>query len=338
VSPAGGAEGGAPSEKRGMMGTIDYSDWEPMAREVEAEEAAAFKAQCDAGVDADLARAAIQNVEAKRRAREQREERVAELEAEAAARTARQRSGGPGPHDAFVRRVLAASGPKRAPKTLAPRPKGAATGAAALALAEGARIDGNTAMALGQHRRAFWSYTDGVDAIKREADADGSQRTVRIALYGNRAQASLHLGFHGGAARDAATALAEDPANLKCWHRLAAASCAVGDADLALEACLRGLAVDASHRPLRKLEIKATRLKRELAEAAASAAAPSRAPTPPAAAAPAPPAPPTPPPAPPAAAPSPTSVDDDLSETEKLVAALALPRADAAPPPVEASA
>ena len=97
-----------------------------------------------------------------------------------------------------------------------------------MAEAEKARKDGNTAIALGNYRRAFWRYADGLKAI-RYADDDEEASSLRATLYANRAQAGLHLGFHQAACRDAAASLVEDPSRLKCWHRLGTALFNTGD-------------------------------------------------------------------------------------------------------------
>ena len=81
-----------------------------------------------------------------------------------------------------------------------------------MAEAEKARKDGNTAIALGNYRRAFWRYADGLKAI-RYADDDEEASSLRATLYANRAQAGLHLGFHQAACRDAAASLVEDPSS-----------------------------------------------------------------------------------------------------------------------------
>ena len=71
---------------------------------------------------------------------------------------------GAGPHDAFVRAVI-----KGEDVQIARVPKKNPT--VDMAEAEKARKDGNTAIALGNYRRAFWRYADGLKAI-RYADDD----------------------------------------------------------------------------------------------------------------------------------------------------------------------
>ena len=76
----------------------------------------------------------------------------------------------------------------------------------------------------------------------------------------------------------AAASLVEDPSRLKCWHRLGTALFNTGDHALALDACLRGLALKSrTTRRLRALELKASAAKpADDAAAAASAAARTR--------------------------------------------------------------
>lgn len=224
------------------------------------------------------AQALVQHARQKQVAREAREAREAEKEVAAAEQSSARcvTSRGAGPHDVFVRAVIRGDDVKipRVPKK---------NPVVDMGEAERARKDGNTAVAMGNYQRAFWRYADGLKAI-RYADNDEEASQLRATLYANRAQAGLHLGFHQAACRDAAAALVEDATRLKCWHRLGTALHAVGDHALALDACLRGLALKPDHAPLRALELKAQAAK--AADAAATAAPP-----------PAPPAPPAPPPA-----------------------------------------
>jgi tetratricopeptide (TPR) repeat protein len=241
--------------------------WDELTREIDREE----RNEQDSK---HYAQALVQHARQQRAAREAREAREAEKEFKAAeaASSLCITERGAGPHDAFVRAVIKGANPKiaRAPKK---------NPTVDMAEAEKARKDGNTAIALGNYRRAFWRYADGLKAI-RYADDDEEASSLRATLYANRAQAGLHLGFHQAACRDAAASLVEDPSRLKCWHRLGTALFNTGDHALALDACLRGLALKPDHAPLRALELKASAAK--AADDAASAAATPPAPEPPA--------------------------------------------------------
>ena len=241
--------------------------WDELTREIDREE----RSEADSK---HYAQALVQHARQQRAAREAREAREAEKEFKAAeaASSLCITERGAGPHDAFVRAVMKGANPKiaRAPKK---------NPVVDMSEAEKARKDGNTAIALGNYRRAFWRYADGLKAI-RYADNDEEASSLRATLYANRAQAGLHLGFHQAACRDAAASLVEDPSRLKCWHRLGTALFNTGDHALALDACLRGLALKPDHAPLRALELKASAAK--AADDAATAAAAPPAPDPPA--------------------------------------------------------
>ena len=324
-----------------MSGTFDFSSWNAVGDE-EAEEERQVRASKESFVDRDVLRAAVAELDRKKQQKTAREARAAANLAEAAKRGRRAGAGAgraPGPHDAFVRSVLDGE-PRKKP--LGRRKPGAPTGAAALAAAEKALAAGQTAFALGDARGAFWRYTEGVDAVKHEAAARPVSE-VLAALYASRSEAAIHTGFFQSAARDAASALAEAPDRVECWHRLATAADAEGSVDVALEACLRGLALDPDHGALRALEVEcATAQRKALADgpadaapiaaanAAVSEAAISAPPAPPATSA---------PPAPPRRAPpAPLVVPGDVERSwDAYVAALSKQAADddgeAAPPP-----
>ena len=327
-----------------MSGTFDFSSWNAVGDE-EAEEERQVRASKESFVDRDVLRAAVAELDRKKQQKTAREARAAANLAEAAKRGRRAGAGAgraPGPHAAFVRSVLDGE-PRKKP--LGRRKPGAPTGAAALAAAEKALAAGQTAFALGDARGAFWRYTEGVDAVKHEPSA-GPVSEVLAALYASRSEAAIHTGFFQSAARDAASALAEAPDRVECWHRLATAADAEGSVDVALEACLRGLALDPDHGALRALEVEcATAQRKALADgpadaapiaaanAAVSEAAISAPPAPPATS-----APPAPPAPPRRAPPAPLVVPGDVERSwDAYVAALSKQAADddgeAAPPP-----
>ena len=158
-----------------MAGTFDYSAWEGVGAEEARSEIMELERN-QSGVDHKVVRAAVMTLERKKALQAAREEREAEAEEAVAARTARRRDdevGRKGPHDDFIKKVLAGGG-RAAKKVLGRAKPGAPTGAAALAAAAKAKDEGNTATGLGDHRSAFWRYTEGVDFVKREPDGDRS--------------------------------------------------------------------------------------------------------------------------------------------------------------------
>ena len=132
--------------------------WDELTREIDRDE----RNEKDSK---HYAQALVQHARQQRAAREAREAREAEKEFKAAeaASSLCVTERGAGPHDAFVRAVIKGDDVQIVNTE--------EESYVDMAEAEKARKDGNTAIAFGNYRRAFWRYADGLKAI-RYADDD----------------------------------------------------------------------------------------------------------------------------------------------------------------------
>ncbi|RKP13009.1 hypothetical protein BJ684DRAFT_16552 [Piptocephalis cylindrospora] len=118
------------------------------------------------------------------------------------------------------------------------------------------KAEGNALFGQGQWDAAITAYSKGLELLSQISEPQDTEKTLELAILGNKAQCQLKLTDFSEAARTCQKALLQDPGNIKAQFRLAHAYLGQAEYAKALEAAEAALKLDPENDDLKQLRVR----------------------------------------------------------------------------------